>query len=391
MSDFFSSFRDYIAQHHPLFIEGIQALSPLLVSPEVVRVPASLKPDIHALIEVLLAARKDPLYRSQVEAQVELPSRLQLEEQTSLACFDFYWTPEGLRLIEVNTNAAAWVLVELLHGYHNLKTPDFSRLYQVFQREWTSKFPTKPFTHVAIVDETPTEQKTRFEFLWIQALLREHGLTCEIFAPEDLRFDTQTQTLVDAQGIAWPFVYNRFCDFLLETPAAQALRQAYQAGSLCLRPSLHEYAYLSDKSRLVQWSSAEWQAPFSPTSRRLLETMIPPVHVMDVSQTERFWAARKGLFFKPAASYGGKSVYSGKRISRSVFLRLVEMQALAQPLFQPAVWTSESGEEFKYDLRIYVMGDRMISAAARLFQGQVSNFQTPGGGFAPVVFIANKE
>ncbi len=386
MSDFFPSFRDYIAQHHPLFLEGAQALSPLLVSPEVVQVPATLERDIHALIEVLLAARKDPLYRSQIAAQVGLPSKLQSEEQTSLACFDFYWTPEGIRLIEVNTNAAAWVLVELLRGYHNLDIPKFSSLYQGFQREWTSQFPTKPFTHVAIVDETPAEQKTWFEFLWIQALLREQGLTCEILAPEDLRFDLQTRALVDAQGRAWPFVYNRFCDFLLETPSSQALRQAYEAGALCLRPSPHEYAYLSDKSRLVQWSSPAWQAGFSATSRRLLETMIPPVEVMDVSQIERFWTARKGLFFKPASSYGGKSVYSGKRISRSVFARLVEMKALAQPLFQPAVWTSKSGKSFKYDLRIYVRGDRVVSTAARLFQGQVSNFQTPGGGFAPVVF-----
>lgn len=39
---------------------------------------------------------------------------------------------------------------------------------------------------------------------------------------------------------------------------------------------------------------------------------------------------------------------------------------------------------FKYDLRNYVYDGAVQWVAARLYQGQTTNFRTPGGGFAPV-------
>ena len=41
----------------------------------------------------------------------------------------------------------------------------------------------------------------------------------------------------------------------------------------------------------------------------------------------------------------------------------------------------------KADIRCYVYAGRIQLVAARLYQGQTTNFRTPGGGFAPV-FIA---
>lgn len=39
---------------------------------------------------------------------------------------------------------------------------------------------------------------------------------------------------------------------------------------------------------------------------------------------------------------------------------------------------------FKSDFRLYVHGERVMLMGARLFQGQVTNVQTMGGGFAAV-------
>jgi hypothetical protein len=39
---------------------------------------------------------------------------------------------------------------------------------------------------------------------------------------------------------------------------------------------------------------------------------------------------------------------------------------------------------FKYDLRNYVYDGAVQWVAARLYQGQTTNFRSPGGGFAPV-------
>jgi hypothetical protein len=38
----------------------------------------------------------------------------------------------------------------------------------------------------------------------------------------------------------------------------------------------------------------------------------------------------------------------------------------------------------KFDLRAYAYNGQVQWLAARLYQGQTTNFRTPGGGFAPV-------
>ena len=44
----------------------------------------------------------------------------------------------------------------------------------------------------------------------------------------------------------------------------------------------------------------------------------------------------------------------------------------------------EPAQSLKFDLRDYVYDGRVQWVAARLYQGQTTNFRTPGGGFAPV-------
>jgi hypothetical protein len=41
-------------------------------------------------------------------------------------------------------------------------------------------------------------------------------------------------------------------------------------------------------------------------------------------------------------------------------------------------------QRMKADFRCYVYAGRIQLLAARLYQGQTTNFRTPGGGFAPV-------
>jgi hypothetical protein len=44
-------------------------------------------------------------------------------------------------------------------------------------------------------------------------------------------------------------------------------------------------------------------------------------------------------------------------------------------------------ERRKTDVRLYTYDGRVLLTAARLYQGQTTNFRTPGGGFAPVLAI----
>ena len=41
-------------------------------------------------------------------------------------------------------------------------------------------------------------------------------------------------------------------------------------------------------------------------------------------------------------------------------------------------------QAFKFDVRCYVYDSKVQLIAARLYQGQTTNFRTPGGGFALV-------
>jgi hypothetical protein len=43
-----------------------------------------------------------------------------------------------------------------------------------------------------------------------------------------------------------------------------------------------------------------------------------------------------------------------------------------------------TAERRKTDVRLYTYDGRNLLTAARLYQGQVTNLRTPGGGFAPV-------
>jgi hypothetical protein len=46
-----------------------------------------------------------------------------------------------------------------------------------------------------------------------------------------------------------------------------------------------------------------------------------------------------------------------------------------------------AAEARKTDVRLFTYDGRILFTAARLYQGQTTNFRTPGGGFAPVYAI----
>ncbi len=58
-----------------------------------------------------------------------------------------------------------------------------------------------------------------------------------------------------------------------------------------------------------------------------------------------------------------------------------------QKVVAPSVETAEDGQEFKMDLRLFVYRNHLLGVGARLYQGQVTNLRTEGGGFAPVRIV----
>jgi len=90
------------------------------------------------------------------------------------------------------------------------------------------------------------------------------------------------------------------------------------------------------------------------------------------------------LFFKPNSGYGSRGAYRGDKLTRRVFGEILQSAYIAQKLAMPGERRVSEMESLKYDVRCYTYNGVIQLAAARLYQGQTTNFRTPGGGFAPV-------
>ncbi|HCE08379.1 MAG TPA: hypothetical protein DEQ40_07215, partial [Oxalobacteraceae bacterium] len=51
----------------------------------------------------------------------------------------------------------------------------------------------------------------------------------------------------------------------------------------------------------------------------------------------------------------------------------------------------ETPQVLKFDVRNYTYDGAVQWVAARLYQGQTTNFRTPGGGFAPVYSLSRED
>lgn len=368
------------------FLADEPTMVPLFVSDTVVPVSEDTLDLCQRFIQAFRKIADHPLYRKQT--QEAIPAGIVLNNADSaLLCFDFYITPEGPRLIEVNTNGAGYPTIALLYAAHGIvpvpQSDLFLTLRHMFEAEWG---PVVPGQRVVIVDEDIFAQRTMFEFKSYQALFQEWGYVCDIVDLMDLHYDGNR---LMALGKPVDKIYNRCCDFYLTTPSNAVLARALQDPSVHVSPHPSSYALMADKGRMVTLSQekALRQYGCDVETIALIQHVIPPVRGIQDEPAETWWQQRKNCFFKPQNTYGSKAVYKGDSISRKKFDSLLDQAYVVQPYFNagtvPVVIDAQPAL-FKYDLRFFVYGETVLLVGARLFQGQVTNFQTPGGGFAPI-------
>jgi len=114
---------------------------------------------------------------------------------------------------------------------------------------------------------------------------------------------------------------------------------------------------------------------------------IPRTVVVTAGNAATLWSERRRWFFKPAAGYGGKAAYRGDKITKRVWDEICAGNYIAQLTVPPSercVRVHGVDTMLKVDVRNYVYRGAVQCVAARLYQGQTTNFRTPGGGFAPV-------
>lgn len=95
----------------------------------------------------------------------------------------------------------------------------------------------------------------------------------------------------------------------------------------------------------------------------------------------------RGLFFKPCTGFGSRAAYRGDKLTHRGWKEILAGDYVAQALIllgQRTLSAETTAQVLKFDVRIYAYAGEVLSVAARLYQGQTTNFRTLGGGFAPV-------
>jgi len=345
------------------------------------------------LVRLLFRLSQSDRYRSEVFSDLPEVGRFDPGHAALMMGYDFHLTSTGPQLIEVNTNAGggyiAW-LSEQLAGKNSrlfLSNRFQQRLLNSFLQEWRDfSGSDQPLKRVVVVDEDFEQQALFPEMAGCCDWLCENGIEAHVASPEELQ--------VQSDGVYFRsekvnLIYNRHCDFFLQTELMQELKKAYLAAHVCLSPNPFAYGLLADKRRMVLWSDPQAleRLGLSIEERKLLLEMVPPSDLLSGQDQGEVWSRRKKLIFKPVTMFGGRGVLLGKGITRKRFAALDPETTLVQEVIPPSVATSPEGQEFKLDLRLFVYRDHLLGVAARLYQGKVTNMRTAGGGFAPVRIV----
>jgi hypothetical protein len=351
---------------------------------------------------------------SAIEAVVALPAYREavLSRAPEIACqpvaargvflgYDFHLDPSGPRLIEINTNAGGGLLNARLAraqraccGPVGAMLPNGGEAVEqgflsMFREEWRLARGDRPLRRIAIVDDNPAEQYLAPEFELFRQLFEGSGIAALVADPGELAWDGEKLT---CRGEEVDLVYNRLTDFSLEFPGNAALRAAYEADGVVLTPHPRAHALYADKRNLMLLSDPVQLKEIGVPEglRQTLLAGIPRTVAVTVEEGGRFWQERKGWFFKPAAGFGSRAAYRGDKLTKRVFEEILQGGYIAQEIVPPSerrIQVAAQPQDMKLDLRCYVYGGQVQLVAARLYQGQTTNFRTPGGGFASVLAV----
>lgn len=390
----------------PGLSEMVRQRCPYLFAAQPVFVSATQLQRMAQVVQAVESVVALPAYREQVLAAAPAIARLGTSgPRGAFFGYDFHLDQGHLGLIEINTNAGGAMLNAVLARAQQACCAGMGalvptlvdvaafeqRIVDMFRNEWHLAGRTRPLVSIAIVDETPEQQYLYPEFLLFQQLFERHGLHAVIADPAALEWH---------DGLLWhgdltiDLVYNRLTDFYLEQTGSAALREAYLQQGVVLTPHPQAHALYADKRQLALFSNAaRLQAlGVAPSIQQVLLEYVPRTEVVDAADAQRLWDARRGLFFKPVAGFGSRATYRGDKLTRRVWQDILAGDYVAQAIIAPGQRMPEEHDAakiLKFDLRAYVYDGAVQWVAARLYQGQTTNFRTPGGGFAPVYSTAD--
>lgn len=379
---------------------GILRHQPHLFSAAPVFVDQVQVSQMRKLIDAIESVVALPAYQESVLTNAPAIAKHAFGPRGVFLGYDFHLGAAGPQLIEINTNAGGGLLNAIAAQAQKACCPEVEYMVAglrgiekveadflaMFQREWAAQRGTTELRTLAIVDDDPQAQYLYPEFQLFKALFERAGFQAVIADAKALEY---REGKVWSGNVQVDFVYNRLTDFYFDDPAHAALRAAYEAGNVVVSPHPRSHALYADKRNLITLSNGASLASLGVDAATvvLLTAGIPRTVLVTAENADTLWSERKRLFFKPAAGFGGKAAYRGDKITKGVWADVLTKKYIAQVLVPPSERTIEirgQSVPLKLDIRNYVYDGRVQLLAARLYQGQTTNFRTEGGGFAPV-------
>lgn len=354
-----------------------------------------------AIIAALEAAVELPGYQTAIMSQAPEIATHDVGPRGAFMGYDFHLGDDGPKLIEINTNAGGAFFNAFLAGAQIACCAEVERalarealaafepsVVAMFESEWRAQGRREPLRTIAIVDDAPEQQYLYPEFILAKTLLERHGYDALVVDAGALRYE---HGVLQAAGRQIDLVYNRLVDFALAAQDHAALRAAYLDGTIVLTPNPHNHALHADKRNLTLLSDQATMREWGLSEEHLKSLGSMPFSRRVTSENaSELWSERRHYFFKPASGYGGKAVYRGDKLTKTAWETILSGDYIAQDFAAPSERTillNDERVQRKLDVRLYTYAGDVLLAVARLYQGQTTNFRTPGGGFAPVFFV----
>ena len=370
--------------------------------------PIFISPQHVQRIQIVISAIEEvihtPAFQSHVLASApsiaQHPDRNISHAQGVFFGYDFHVSEDEFGVIEINTNAGGALLNSALGKAQRAcceavkidlppqkNAENFEdAILKMFQNEWTLSGNTKPLKTIAIIDDNPEDQYLYPEFLLFQRLFQTQGIQALIADPSELSIINDK---LMCQGIQVDLIYNRLTDFYFEETKNAVLHDAYLRNIAVITPHPQAHALYADKHHLALLSDEQFLTKLNiePNTQAILINNIPHTELITKDNAERLWANRRHLFFKPTKGFGSRAAYRGDKITTKVWAEVLKNDYVAQHIVPPGERGTSAqldAKKLKFDLRAYTYQGKIQWLAARLYQGQTTNFRTMGGGFAVV-------
>jgi hypothetical protein len=314
-------------------------------------------------------------------------ARVNIKHYSVLMGYDFHITEEQqVKLIEVNTNSGGLWLACRSYEPNIEQFPEklANKLLHTFINEYRlfcKSQKVRPLL-IAIVDQQPHTQFLYPEMQIFAKLFQQAGIDTVIIDPSDINAK-ETGLYYQEQRI--DLIYTRHCDFYLQSSEMRVIADAWKNQLVCLTPNPRIYGLLADKQRMVDWSQPGFFKELLSSKQSIcLQQAIPYTKSFHTYSRDELWSERKKWVFKPANGYASRGVYVGEKLTKNKFNSLDPQATLVQQRIKPSVTVLSDGERFKTDFRLFVYRDKVTFVSARIYQGQVTNLRTPGGGFSKI-------